>query len=66
MENVQRFYYIGEEDGIILGKIWAYGEKMKYQQKSDSLLLPVNEANLNKNLKARNSLLKGYSKSDLA
>lgn len=39
---------------------------MKYQQKSDSLLLPVNEANLNKNLKARNSLLKGYSKSDLA
>lgn len=51
-----------------LGKIWVYRKKNEIpeEDKTDSMLLPLSAANLNKNLKAHNSLLKGHSQSDLA
>lgn len=59
------FIILGAGVRCLLGKIWVYRKKTE-EDKTDSILLPASAANLNKNLKAHNSLLKGHSQSDLA
>lgn len=56
----------GQGEGILLANCVYMGKnEIPAEDKTNSLLLPVSAANLNKNLKAHNSLLKGHSQSDL-